>query len=319
MATRSTGGAIHPTRQQLDELDALLQRMLDLPVNQVENEAPAAPRPPEASARDTRPPEPPARPGGGLRRPDLPSGPSPALRARLAEAALLRSTEPPALPAQPKKIEAPPPPAQPFSLEPRVIDQPHSNVEEEETPAPNEAAERQDRQEKTAEEWVPLRSSWAPSAHTWQPLAQSWEQAQAAVRRSAEAKRPEESELPNPASSAAALRSGPAAPQLPPETLGAPTQPPRAPAARTTRRAVPPPAAGPKAEGSEAKAKAPVPVWLLPVVWLNQVFDLGLGLWGPLGRWLQHGTGRNLLGLVGLGCLTVALLWAMLDICGWTW
>lgn len=28
--------AVHPTRQQLDELDALLQRMLDLPVNKIE-------------------------------------------------------------------------------------------------------------------------------------------------------------------------------------------------------------------------------------------------------------------------------------------
>ncbi len=32
---------LHPTRQQLDELDALLQRMLDLPVNKLEEEEPA--------------------------------------------------------------------------------------------------------------------------------------------------------------------------------------------------------------------------------------------------------------------------------------
>jgi hypothetical protein len=35
---------VHPTRQQLDELDALLQRMLDLPVNQIDEGA----RPEEA-------------------------------------------------------------------------------------------------------------------------------------------------------------------------------------------------------------------------------------------------------------------------------
>jgi hypothetical protein len=33
----SSGTATNPTRQQLDELDALLQRMLDLPVNKLEN------------------------------------------------------------------------------------------------------------------------------------------------------------------------------------------------------------------------------------------------------------------------------------------
>ena len=38
---RSSGGAVQATRQQLDELDALLQRMLDLPVTPAEE--PAAP------------------------------------------------------------------------------------------------------------------------------------------------------------------------------------------------------------------------------------------------------------------------------------
>ncbi len=33
---RNVVGSLHPTRQQLDELDALLQKMLDLPVNRVE-------------------------------------------------------------------------------------------------------------------------------------------------------------------------------------------------------------------------------------------------------------------------------------------
>src|SRR5271154_1577948 len=43
-----TGTSIHPTRQQLEELDALLQRMLELPVNQVEEtqaEPPVEPAP----------------------------------------------------------------------------------------------------------------------------------------------------------------------------------------------------------------------------------------------------------------------------------
>jgi hypothetical protein len=37
-ATVRPGGAAHPTRQQLDDLEALMQRMLALPVNQVESE-----------------------------------------------------------------------------------------------------------------------------------------------------------------------------------------------------------------------------------------------------------------------------------------
>src|SRR5579883_1698020 len=47
---------VHPTRQQLDELDALLQRMLDLPVNQVDE--PAEPEESRPPARAARPPVP---------------------------------------------------------------------------------------------------------------------------------------------------------------------------------------------------------------------------------------------------------------------
>ncbi len=43
--TRRSSATGHPTRQQLDELDALLQRMLDLPVNRNDEEADAAPAP----------------------------------------------------------------------------------------------------------------------------------------------------------------------------------------------------------------------------------------------------------------------------------
>jgi hypothetical protein len=37
-ATVRPGGSAHPTRQQLDDLEALMQRMLALPVNQVDDE-----------------------------------------------------------------------------------------------------------------------------------------------------------------------------------------------------------------------------------------------------------------------------------------
>src|SRR5947209_7172186 len=57
MTTRP-GAAGHPTRQQLDELDALLQRMLALPVGAADAEGAAPPR--EAPA-PSRAPEPPVR------------------------------------------------------------------------------------------------------------------------------------------------------------------------------------------------------------------------------------------------------------------
>src|SRR6185437_3747726 len=41
VSTRSPG-TLNPTRQQLDELDALLQRMLELPVNKLEETEPEA-------------------------------------------------------------------------------------------------------------------------------------------------------------------------------------------------------------------------------------------------------------------------------------
>src|SRR5436309_3247602 len=57
LSSRSKTTAVHPTRQQLDELDALLRRMLELPVNQIDEELAAA----REDARQPRPvPPPPA-------------------------------------------------------------------------------------------------------------------------------------------------------------------------------------------------------------------------------------------------------------------
>jgi hypothetical protein len=55
MSTPQSSGDVHPTRQQLDELDALLRRMLELPVTPpADTPEAAAAGPPEAAA----PPEP---------------------------------------------------------------------------------------------------------------------------------------------------------------------------------------------------------------------------------------------------------------------
>jgi hypothetical protein len=50
---------VHPTRQQLDELDDLLRRMLELPVQAPESPADAAEEPPAAPAREPSPSAPP--------------------------------------------------------------------------------------------------------------------------------------------------------------------------------------------------------------------------------------------------------------------
>ena len=56
--SRRSSAPVHPTRQQLEELDALLKRMLDLPVNPAGDEAEAkeVPAPAAAPIRTETPP-----------------------------------------------------------------------------------------------------------------------------------------------------------------------------------------------------------------------------------------------------------------------
>ena len=55
------------------------------------------------------------------------------------------------------------------------------------------------------------------------------------------------------------------------------------------------------------------PLWLLPVLWCNRLFDwLALGLGAP-GHWLRGPIGRNLLGCIGLVLLLAALTLVILD------
>src|SRR5262245_57772505 len=155
--TAPPGGGGHGARQQLDELDALLQRMLDLPVSRAEPE-------PE----DEEPPVPvrPARPE-----------PSPAPE-RWA------SSAPMSYPASYMVVETATPP---FLEEPapqppdraRWQRQAASRVHEPSLPPSDPVPEPppSDEAPATGGDWVPLRSSWQPSAQTWKPLAETWEQA----------------------------------------------------------------------------------------------------------------------------------------------
>jgi hypothetical protein len=202
--TPRASAPVHPTRQQLDELDALLQRMLDLPVNQVDEEADGAP----AGETPARPvPQPPV----SYRVPEPPPAP-PSLTAERAVGfkPQVRAPEPPARPpasypasymvvetATPRLVPPAPPEPEPeaddaeaMDLQPRVVpavefpEQPGPSADLPSTPSDHQEVEELtpsghhpggERVEPEAE-WVPLRSSWHPSPQTWQPLAETWHQ-----------------------------------------------------------------------------------------------------------------------------------------------
>ena len=71
--SRRSSAPVHPTRQQLEELDALLKRMLELPVNPLEEATEAEEAaPPTATARSEGPPAvTPPEPMRGPHRPAL--------------------------------------------------------------------------------------------------------------------------------------------------------------------------------------------------------------------------------------------------------
>jgi hypothetical protein len=129
---------VHPTRQQLDELDALLQRMLDLPVNQVDDE----PDEPEAAA------EPPI----SYRVPIAESAPSLEPRVVPAEESLRPPPPRPAEQAPPPVFEAPPAVQAPTARE----------------PGPDDWV-------RLASTWQPSAQTWQPLAQSWQQASRPGE------------------------------------------------------------------------------------------------------------------------------------------------
>ena len=196
--SRRSSATGHPTRQQLDELDALLQRMLDLPVNRLEEDTAAAAGEPEAPDA--------AREKAGAPRP-APHAEPPAVNYSTAE-----------------EEEA--------DLKPRVVpdERPPAKASAA-APAEQPAAGR-------PEDWVPLTSTWRPSPRTWKPLSEAWKQAREAAGRPAEPPAVEEapalaSEAPPAAAEAPAPPPEPRAeadPQTPaPAAESAPTPPAESP------------------------------------------------------------------------------------------
>jgi hypothetical protein len=311
--SRRSPSSVHPTRQQLEDLDALLKRMLDLPVNRLEDESDDADGAPLSAAEEARPTT-------------ASSAPAP-----------MRGPHRPAF-ARPPETEAAAPPSVHYNtpheneadLKPRVIIV-ASNSPENETDSAAEAAAHPPQE--TAEErptgghpddWVPLTSSWRPSSRTWKPLTEAWQQAQGANGRAApneemeegkrgrgeEGKRGRgEEENRNGAFAEPVVQNqasvGSPLPLFPSSPL--PLFPLSSQESRPTPRATPP---------------APPPVWtpwyLWPFVGFNAAFDACLAPWGPVGGWLRGPTGRALLGILGLLCLTAAAALAAADWIGWT-
>jgi hypothetical protein len=290
---------VHPTRQQLDELDALLQRMLDLPVNQVDE---------PGSAEEAEPPIPQYRTPISYKTP---------------------VADPPPQPRDP--------PPQP-RLEPRVVpaEEPVAYVPEP-TPPPVPPA-RAEIREPGPDDWVRLASTWQPSAQTWQPLAQSWQQAARPAERSApmpapqpalppEPPAPQMQMMPAPIKAASAEAASFSVPQLAPAVVLAPrvalAEPAPVPAEDSFEDIVSP---AKSREPRPAAPTAPMPVapvgyfwWEWPFVPVNVVFDVVTLALGPLGAGLRSRIGRNLLAVAGIGCLAAATALVVADAIGWIW
>ncbi len=349
LSTRSPGRP-NPTRQQLDELDALLQRMLDLPVDpldepeQAEVEEPLDEPPPIAANLVERPMlavrheldrREVDRPADEIRPPQQPeTRPARApVSYMVVETASPRPLPPasgfeprqpiPALrlmpvPPQPETPE--PPPVTSKEWEVKKIEEEEEKSEEETSPhfslpTPQIAPATIEPSVPAADEaemWVPLRSTWQPSAQTWPPLAESWH-------------------LANGGTAPLTAPSPIATPRIDPmptapvknEEQDAINNKPEATNNKQEVKSEEQPALSaqreqPKLTLSAEDAPAPEPGLLLPLLWFNQGFDSCLAPLGAPGRWLC-GSGRSVLGFLGLACLAAAVVIAMSAGMAWTW
>jgi hypothetical protein len=296
--SRRSPSSVHPTRQQLDDLDALLKRMLDLPVNRLEDESDddedAAPPPAEKEAR----------PAAAATAPEPMRGPH---RPAFAQSSQSEAAAPPSFQYNtPHPNEA--------DLKPRVIivapnapeNETNSAAEAAAYSPPQPAPERQTGGR--PEDWVPLTSSWRPSSRTWKPLTEAWQQAQG--ERGEEEKRGRGEEENRNSSAVEPMVQSQEAVDSPLPLFFSSSPLPLVPLSSQESTAVPIP--------TSPAAPEWTPWYLWPFVGFNAAFDLCLWPWGPIGRWLRGPTGRALLGILGLLCLTAAAALAVADWIGWT-
>lgn len=312
--SRMSTSSVQATRQQLDELDALLQKMLDLPVNKVEPE----PEEPAPFQRSLRP-----KHGSSSRslEADLPSSTSD--RKSYPASYMVVETSGPAfldelVPGEPG--------LQPRRVEPQA-DHPlysSSGSSSEESFPSHQDSPSPESSEESASDWVPFRSSWQPSAQTWKPLAETWHQARTP---------PEEEPVTE-------IRPRPILPSASPEVIPPPIHSdhpgpwaasesslPAQPSVHSELSLEPfvsalpqevPSSATVSSEPIPAQASPSVSGFLLPLLWFNYAFDLCLLPLGPLGTWLRQPAGRGILGTVGMLALLGAAVLAAADGFGWT-
>lgn len=333
-------GRLNPTRQQLDELDALLQRMLDLPVHPLDepDEAPAEVEEPDmplpaAVIHD----EPLATEDVSLA-PESDEEPTPAVQA-LQEPQPLEDADP--WPVQPVPRPARPlmsymvvetasprplPPASGF--EPR---QPASRLVPVTPPAETPAAAplKSEQEEWPREEQLPPYSlllpphfaptadeppledpdaaeMWVPLRSTWKPSPQTWPPLAESWHHANGGALPPAASAPAPSPRMEPI--APAAPVKSEETEAQSEEQPTAPISPEQ----------PRLRLSAEDAPATVPVPFLPLLWFNQGFDACLAPLGAPGRWLG-GNGRWVLGFLGLACLASAVVIAVSARMAWTW
>ncbi|MFO0866205.1 MAG: hypothetical protein U0744_16415 [Gemmataceae bacterium] len=286
------------TRQMLDELDALMERMLSLPVADTEStvDEPPAMKKPIAAKPPTAPPTPYPTVSAKLTVIESPEGdfgpdsPEPDAREERVTVAF------------PTPLDLPPIEEEPES--PAVSSWFDLPKEEDETPPAQDWPETNESPSTTESAEVPAVE--APTAET--PIAES------AVAKSPEPEletrvaaswleKPSGLEWQPPASSSYAEPDSMLAPPLepiiaPPPSLGIET--PTVPKPKLTR---------------VVQSKA----GYRPLLRLNRGFDGAMGWLGPIGRSLRGKQGRNLLGITGFGLMLGALLWLVKDWMGWNW
>ncbi len=163
-----------------------------------------------------------------------------------------------------------------------------------------------------AEMWVPLRSTWQPSAQTWPPLAESWHLANGGMA-PVTAPSPILTPRIDPMPIAPVKNEEPNDTNIEPELTNKKQE-----AKSEEQPVLPTSREQPRLSLSAEDAPPPLPGLLLPLLWFNQGFDACLAPLGAPGRWLC-GSGRSVLGFLGVACVAAAIAIAMSAGMPWTW
>lgn len=166
-------------------------------------------------------------------------------------------------------------------------------------------------------EWIPFRSSWQPSAQTWQPLAQSWNQ-MAGQGPGGDASRPPERTgeqgtgrshsaqgYPPGSERGHSFPSFRPLPSVAPDHSPMPVQ--QSQGLHSGRASDP----GMRVESGSTSLS------LLPLVWFNWTFDLVVGSMGGPGQWLATASGKNFLGVLGVLAFLMAGGIVFAQLAGW--